>query len=374
MFLVASDEEQPSPLPTHTPALPDISISVEDESTSPPGSPPPEATDNRDEDELQDAQALAASSDTASPPLSPPPSDPILSLATPPRSQSLSSSKLEFKTPSPPKNMPELPGPPSSSEDETDDHTPERHLDFSSMKTPKPPGAWSITPRRDPLIRSHSLPDSADEFGGETTTSSGLATPVASLSRANSLPPQTPAPPGAWLATPGSERRRSILKVRFDVESEQSASEPHPTGNGSVSHPNGSPLVNPSEVSFDDTTPTPKAPSHFLSDDAIEVKEEVAMPVTPRSTPPSSLRKSPGIRVLDAFGREQIEPVKSEPATPNTPRSKSTIRIVDAMGREVEEAVDNTNEVNIEEPPVSHNEALRRVRQSISELANEVDK
>ena len=367
IFIIANDEKQPLPLLAHTP-----NISV-DETTSPPRSPPLEATDERDADDLEDVQALAASSETTSLPPAPPSSDRILSLTAPPRSQFPTSAELESKTSSPPLNMPELPGPPSLSEEETDDDTPGRHLDFSSMKTPKPPGGWSNTPRRDHLTRSHSLSDSADEFVEETPTSGGLATPAASLSKANSLPPQTPGPPGAWLATPGSERRRSILKVRFDVESEQSTSEAYPIDNGGLSQQNGSPLANPSEIPFDDITPMLKAPGH-VPQDAVEAKKEVIIPVTPRSTPPSSLRKSPGIRVLDAFGRETIEPMELEPATPGIPRSKNTIRVVDAMGREVEEAVENIPEANIEEIPVSHNEALRRVKRSISELANEVDR
>ena len=62
-----------------------------------------------------------------------------------------------------------------------------------------------------------------------------------------------------------------------------------------------------------------------------------------------------------------------------TPRSKSLVKIVDAMGREVEEVVETAgNESkNEEDTPLSHNEALRRVRRSIADLAsglNEVDR
>jgi hypothetical protein len=197
-----------------------------------PGSPP-SAPLNNDEAHPQKVLARPSSFDRSSPrPWPPPPSEPSLSLTTPPRRQTSSSPKVEFETPPPPKGMPELPGPPSSSEDESETEKGwlpagqdvGSHPDFSSMKTPKPPGAWGSTPllsRRDLLVRAHTLSDS-DGFV-ESTSESGLATPVASLSRASSLPAQTPAPPGAWLVTPGTDRRRSVLKVRFDVESEQSA-------------------------------------------------------------------------------------------------------------------------------------------------------
>ena len=65
LSVVANDADQPLPLPVHTPAPPDISVSAEDEPTSLPGSSPPEAADERDADDLEDVQALAASLDTA---------------------------------------------------------------------------------------------------------------------------------------------------------------------------------------------------------------------------------------------------------------------------------------------------------------------
>lgn len=282
--------------------------------------------------------------------------------------------------------MPELPGPPSS-EDEADE---EPRLEVSSTKTPKPPGAWTSTPslsRRDPrLVRVHTFPssDGSDGFG-ELASENGLATPVASLSRASSLPSQTPAPPGAWLPTPTTERRRSVLKVHFEMESEQSASDALVNGHAHVGDSDGPQTESPSESSFEASTP--KAHVNGLPA-PFEVKmEEFETPVTPRSTPPPSLRKSPNIRVVDAFGREQTplsEADKSQDSSvvspvPSTPRSKSSVRIVDAMGREVEEVLDTIggegkNEVDV---TLGHNEALRRVRQSVADLASglsEVDR
>jgi serine/arginine repetitive matrix protein 2 len=353
-----------------------------------PSGPPPGAPLNSNEARLQKALTHSSSFGRSSPrPWPPPPSEPSLSLLTPPRRQSSSSPKVEFDTPPPPKGLPELPGPPSSSDDEGDAEgdwvsvkgNTEPHLDISSMKTPKPPGAWTSTPllsRRDTLVRAHTLPDS-----GESTSEGGLVTPVASLSRAFSLPAQTPAPPGAWLATPGIDRRRSVLKVRFDVESEQSASDAHANGYAHVADPNGHQTESPSESSFE--VSTPKAQANGLPQLVEVIREAVDVPVTPRSTPPPSIRRSPSIRVVDAFGREQIpstetvitqDSVVTLPAL-NTPRNKSSVRIVDAMGREVEEAT--SGEGKSQGDTLGHTEALKRVRQSIADLASglgEVDR
>jgi serine/arginine repetitive matrix protein 2 len=366
----ASDEEPPSPLPINIPTIRPMS-----------------SADDLLESGPQQPQARRSSFDRSSPtPWPPPPPEPSLILATPPRRQSSTSSKVEFETPPPPKGLPELPGPPPS-EDEADE---EPHPEVSSTKTPKPPGAWTSTPslsrRGPPLVRVHTFPgsDGSDGFG-ELASESGLATPVASLSRASSLPSQTPAPPGAWLPTPSAERRRSVLKVRFEVESEQSASDVLANGHAHVGDSDGPQTESPCESSFEASTP--KARVNGLPA-PLEVKmEEFEAPVTPRSTPPPPLRKSPSIRVVDAFGREQTslsEVDKSQDSgvvspVPSTPRNKSSVRIVDAMGREVEEVLETIggegkNEVDV---TLGHNEALRRVRQSIADLAsglNEVDR
>lgn len=332
---------------------------------------------NGDKAPLQQVFASVPSSDTSSPPSSPP------SLATPQR-RSFNSPKLGFQTPSPPKGLPELPDFPLHSEDEgsgEDDAMPARlsvgaNDDFSSMKTPKPPGAWASSPAPlhiSPLVRSHSLPDS-DGFGREAVSESCLPTPVASLSRASSLPPQTPAPPGAWMATPGLERKRSMLKVRFDVESEQSA--PETPVNGQDGQPKGS----HQNILQGLCTTAPQAQDSQFSGQVETKNETVDTPVTPRTTPPSTLGRSPSIRIVNAFGRDAVEPpVTLPPMTiPNTPRSKSLVRIVDAMGREVEEVTEADSEVKSEEDmPLDHNEAVKRVRQSIADLASglrEVDR
>src|SRR5713101_9390643 len=91
-------------------------------------------------------------SDASSPPaVTPIDAAPSFELSTP--RPSLSTSKIEFETPPPPKGLPELPGPPSSSEDETesiDIASPNRQSDvplsLNVTKPPRVPGAWAATP------------------------------------------------------------------------------------------------------------------------------------------------------------------------------------------------------------------------------------
>lgn len=383
-----------------------------------PASPPP--TSNRD---------ASLSPKTFPTPDSPPPSPPSnkststhsrpisFVLQTPPRKSH--SPKLEYKTPSPPRNMPELPGPPATSdEDNDDDRTPINtnrsnellvNPNFTAMKTPKPPGAWATTPgpsERDLIVRPSSTPPYTHQ-----TPSPLASTPApahgfraVTLSRAESLPNQlkTPAPPGAWLTTPGtSARRKSILKVRFDVEPGELSSDMsmlETTGtkltNGSAKPREDSPLAN--------AKAKPK------------VKEESNSAFQPTATsspqpgkPARESPKSPSVRLVDAFGNETTmdeslptpvppEVTKEElpkpkavsmmtsrppelPRPPQTPRSKSAIRIVDALGREVVEVKEDVRGVKPEDdteefaPLLTHNEALARVRETIVDLANDLD-
>ena len=73
--------------------------------------------------------------------------------------------------------------------------------------------------------------------------------------------------------------------------------------------------------------------------------------------------------------------VKKKEAT--TPRNRSAIRIVDAMGREIQEAPqplpktemlsDGMSSFDEPRTPLSHNEALARVRRTIAHLAEDLD-
>lgn len=355
-------------------------------------------------------------------PESPPPTPPPTQPEEPPRAQtpprrSFQSTSQEFQTPSPPRFLPDLPGPPPESEDETSDQnqnqkTPihfetDRFANFTMTKTPRPPGAWVSTPaaqfERDLISRPSSTPP--ERVPSLLDSTGQLSRRPATLSKMHTLPPeQTPAPPGAWVPTPGgTARRKSILKVRFDIENGNVSSDGFPE----------IPVVGPKEIN----TPYSDADSNPLLDTppartsngidkkpapTITITNELESSLDEDSPSPSNRpvknHKSPTVRVLDAYGREAstTEPVKTEDSKtdekksrtgaikkekeePPTPRNRSAIRIVDAMGREVQEPpppqTPDTASSFDDEPstPLSHNEALARVRQTIAHLVEDLD-
>ena len=369
-----------------------------------------------------------------------PQTSPSFSLITPPR-QAFGSSVIDFRTPSPPHDLPDLPGPPSSDDDALG-NTPikDQRFDVNSnltlTKTPKPPGAWAATPlpskfgRRSPsptaqfpsestppaftstpLPRANTHPHARAET--ESTGEDGLLTPVGTLSRAKSLPLRTPAPPGAWMATPGQSalisngadqsqfgslgRKKGPLKVRFDVaESEASATEGHPSSPLSAIR-----LANPE-------LPTPKLTPDRGTDDITEIianqGPQSTIPLERPTTPtprdfvssPRSLRKSPAVRLVDSFGRARageertanpLDPpnghadVEKKTTSPPTPR-RSLVRIVDAMGREVDDTLEiphapedkanrlfETDISIVSNDNPRHAEALTRMRKTLKDLA-----
>ncbi|KAF9497243.1 hypothetical protein BDN71DRAFT_621458 [Pleurotus eryngii] len=281
-------------------------------------------------------------------------------LSTPPRRSSFSASRIEFQTPSPPKGLPDLPGPPPSSEDDTG--TAETYPrpqsqsgpNFSMMKTPKPPGGWADTPgpRRPILLqRTASLEQPLPAQEG-----SGLVTPGPSLSRASTMPLQTPVPPGGWMATPAP--RKSILKVRFDPQpntltasSQEDTSAPQ-SQNG---HPVRSPLTPPAEA------------------DEQVAKSKDHSDITHRGPDSSKgLKRLPSIRMLDAYGRE----TKPEPDEPQIKQEDvaniSSIKILNAMGREIEDQGDLSVMSTDDSTILDHNEALTRVRLGLNDLAHDM--
>ncbi|KAF5351784.1 hypothetical protein D9756_007424 [Leucocoprinus leucothites] len=344
-------------------------------------------------------------------------------LSTPPRSRqsSFNSSKQEFQTPSPPKGgLPDLPEPPSGNETEDEalpqfnitpvhiDTTPVNGAigrgDVTTFKTPKPPGAWFATPGPSTILppgredltqgyvdssddgllkaKSHSqsiFPQTPAAPGGWASTpaavrqrthsdpqslrnNSGLMTPAVSLGRANTLPPKTPAPPGGWINTPGvtASSRKSVLKVRFDPDVTSPANGSSDISSGSLVYPtNGSSALGRERS----TTPEPIAPS------------------TPPSRSPRKHKRSPSVRMVDAYGNEQKQDAhkrETSSPTPSTPRSRSGIRIVDALGQEVTEEIEEHTkalheEDTREDTPMTRMEALQRVRQGIQELADGIE-
>lgn len=383
---------------------------------------------------------------------------PSFSLVTPPRQTSFSSSILDFRTPSPPLDLPDLPGPPSSSDDDALGNTPIKdrraapNANFTLTKTPRPPGAWAATPlppkfdhrssspaaifplestppafTSTPLPRAnsypHTVPDAeTDDDPGED----GLLTPVATLSRAKSLPLRTPAPPGAWLATPGQSallnngvdqsqygslnKRKGLLKVRFDVaESEASATEGFPNSPLSAIRLANPELPSPKPTTGHGTdnnvetvaTKVPQSASISPVQHRPDTLEQPATPISLDNGPsPRSLRKSPSVRLVDAYGRERVNEEgtaksfidlpnghagaeRKSTTSPFTPR-RSLVRIVDAMGRDMDDVVEVPDasegranrlfEADVSDDiPIGHAEALVRMRRTLRELAESLN-
>ena len=416
---------------------PDISPEEQSIGATPPGTPPPAGTTSH---------------------LPPSEMSQSFALATPPRQTSLGSFTLDFRTPSPPHDLPDLPGPPSSSDDDALGGTPikDRHVDvnpnFTLTKTPKPPGAWAATPlppkfgqrsssptamfpldstppafTSTPLPRASTYPHARTETTTDSPDEDGFLTPVGTLPRARSLSLRTPAPPGAWMATPGQStllnngaeqsqfgslgRKKGLLRVRFDVaESETSATEGHPNSPLSAIR-----LTNPE-------LPLPQRTTDRATDNIEVVVNEVPQPTsmsplshrpttperptTPISRengpPPRSLRKSPAVRLVDAYGRERVDETNAKSpidlpnsysdakrkttTSPPTPR-RSLVRIVDAMGREVgdteeiphtpKDRANRSFEADVsvvsDDSPVGHAEALVRMRKTLKDLAESLN-
>ncbi|KAI0697274.1 hypothetical protein BC835DRAFT_1338951 [Cytidiella melzeri] len=361
-------------------------------SPSPPSTPPALPAALPEDPRLENPISAKPSTPSSSPRRRTGPTSPLLGLQTPPRRPQFSTSKVEFQTPSPPHNMPDLPGPPSSSEDENNvERTPSKSDGFfngnlTAIKTPRPPGAWAMTPApiEKPDVQPMESTPPAPNFKEAQETLPGNAPATAS---------KTPAPPGAWQATPSldSLRRKGILKVRFDVESNAS-------GDTTLDEV---PVVGPSAKSGDSISEIfPSVPTESIPDNNQKSKTQSAkaagkensiVPNEPPSTPSTTrIRpKSPGVRVLDAFGRETTDVASpaseasssqlqtdaekgkaKESSGPSSPRSKSAVRIVDAMGREVAESDISAAEDSVELPePRSRKEALRRLRQAVSGMA-----
>lgn len=331
-------------------------------------------------------------------------------LSTPPRSHN--DSKPQFETPPPPKGLPDLPGPPSSpSVDENQESLPEflisptpadvtppdgmegRLINGSTtFKTPKPPGGWLTTPgpfTREqftlkgsvngfvessddgalPLKSNYSratmartpLPPGgwmntpasrmADSDAESIINEGGLTTPVGSIGRASNFPLKTPAPPGAWALTPATTRK-GALKVRFDPDATNEFNTTLPDSSSQTTNP-----MAVSEIGARSSTPEP------------------ITPITPPSRSPRKHKRSPSVRLVDAFGNEnrdeRLRRRTSPSPTPSSMRSKSGIRIVDALGLEVQ-GEETVSEVN-EEGPLSRVEALQRVKLGIQELAEGIE-
>ena len=174
------------------------------------------------------------------------------------------------------------------------------------------------------------------------------------------------------MSTPNT---KSILKVRFDVEkpdSEVSGNQNEPSGivpGMFRDTPSGEQRLdfNGSPADNGIVAPTPNGMQDSVARPATPVSRERSVPLSPRS-----LRKPPSIRVVDAFGREQLsdnELFKNQAngSAVGEDMSKTKIRIVDAMGHELPEVDDHL------ERPLTRGEALSHVQKGLADLANELD-
>lgn len=370
-------------------------------------------------------------------------------LSTPPHRPPFSSAVLHLRTPSPPRDLPDLPDPPSS-DDNISNGTPVKlgagpssHPDHSTTKTPKPPGAWAATPQQiNPPSRTPSPTHSPSEEStpnlsatfiplprdGPPTdkqtkalpTENGFTTPQ-SFVRTNTLPLQTPAPPGAWVRTPSQPpsqggadeshfgtigRRRSFLKVRFDIsESEASTAGDQPRSPLSairLSNPNF-PEMGSSEArttAHDELSETAEPSSICAAQQSPTIPDIPFTPIPQHGLPsPKPLRKSPMVRVVDEYGREKHDAEESNlqdsfdqndyadaSLTPgssfqhivtSTPKAatRSTVRIVDAMGRAINEqpeqrsvALFNDISITSDDLPPGRAETITRIKQVAQQL------
>jgi serine/arginine repetitive matrix protein 2 len=345
--------------------------------------------------------------------------------STPPRRSSFSTSKIELQTPSPPKGLLELPGPPSSSEDDTGDinilSKNDGPLNLTIMKTPRPPGAWAATPAparsqtpqptsssftstKHSRARSNSLPQSS-----VTDVQGSALTPSSALSLRGTLPVRTPALPGGWFSTPGSLRRKSLMKVRFENGTSDSAISDADSGakkDGkpgvelpvadwdatSLPRPSLNTSESMSEPSFNDVKSSSPAPGSLMSanGDGQEEGHSTSNMAPDASdnlssgSPPCRKSRRSSVRLVDEYGRAKEDP----PITPSrkdvrdqsasmrmpgggplkTPRNAS-VRMLDAMGHEVDEPSEqNDSEDTVTEVRYSRQEALQRMKRAVAEL------
>jgi hypothetical protein len=239
--------------------------------------------------------------------------------STPPQNKGSRRLKNGFKTPSPPKGLPDLPTPSSSDESENRSYGNIQSVSKWAA-TPKPPGGWLNTPKRSREVTEQESPsDDATERNSDSPVADEalsylkppggwLKTPKPSreiteqespsddATQRNSDTPapvdnglsylKTPAAPGAWLGTPAV--KKSILKVRFEPEvstfTDKSESGKH------------------SDPFFDSSISAVNSLDN--SNDGLQRTEQLSSTSPPSSRGQKSL-KSPKIRLLDAFGREQ---------------------------------------------------------------------
>ncbi|KAF8520384.1 hypothetical protein BU17DRAFT_88973 [Hysterangium stoloniferum] len=252
-------------------------------------------------------------------------SDPHLVFPAPRVSPPARRSASRFKSPSPPAELPELPGRPS--EDETEyNYTPMRPVldnTLSALCTPRFPGAFG-TPYKtlSSPASAAPLPSGDNETAVQNTMEN--SSPTYSTVTSNGA---TPAPPGAYQPTPAI-KLKGIRKVRFDSDANDAQK-------GEEAPEGGSTPINGliSKVKGSSTPPSPSS-------------DEVPININPT--------RNKALRLVDEFGRarrftedgEEIKLHRKGEATPasespavddvtTTPRRRAKIRQVDEFGNEL---------------------------------------
>ena len=176
---------------------------------------------------------------------------------------------------------------------------------------------------------------------------------------------RTPAPPGGWLVTPAT--KRPLQKVRFDTQRPHTEQSPGGQDTELSDFLEGSsPLSNDVSVP---TTPT--------QDEESTLRLPPDLPPTstsPHSRTLNTPRKLPSIRVVDAFGREQLpEDMTLDDSSKVHSQTKRNagVYILDAMDVDYGEVP--SGELDETKPSLSHADALTRVKQGLAELTRGLD-
>ncbi|KAH6914177.1 hypothetical protein BKA70DRAFT_1095825 [Coprinopsis sp. MPI-PUGE-AT-0042] len=283
------------------------------------------------------------------------------------------------KTPKPPGGWLNTPAPRRRSRAYSDSSSqrsnflapPSNAANWSAIETPKPPGGWLATPAPkkveyvDQSVETDTEPEGGpngfdssaadtEDGQGQPPQMLGLVTPVSSLPRGKYHNAQTPAAPGAWVQTPAA--RKSVMKVRFD---------PQPSDTREFATDTGD------ESAASDTAPVRSQP------ETASLQTPPASPEVEQLSP--SKRKTPSVRVLDAYGNEtrEEEDRKMDFSSIKTPR-RQPIRFVDALGNAVEDpSVDGLEESLVKEEEgapagESREQILSKVKQGLDQLVSEI--
>ena len=342
---------------------------------------------------------------------------------TPTRNKaSRSSRRNEFKSPSPPKGLPELPTPSSSDESNRDSPRSNRsHRDIQPglkwMATPKPPGGWLNTPKPSREVMEQGSPsDNVTQSDNDTplATDDGLSymkTPArAEATHGSHSFSKTPKPPGGWVSTPAPapalvpaqsvsvdspldtpERNQGLLTpvASFSKGSKLEPKTPAapgawlatPAAKKSILkvrfEPEVSTLADKSTESAKNLDPSFDSNISAINgldtgDDGLQRTEQQSLK-SPSSPRRQKSPKSPKIRVLDAFGREQEPDVSNRESTNGSP---SPARIVDVMGHETDEGTHMEGIEGAAAPSYStssRGELLSRIRNGLDDLTVDID-